>query len=56
MLIDFKKAFDSVSRDFLCDVLKTFGFDKNFINWINLFKIYISSYVIHYRFFFVRTD
>ena len=46
MLIDFKKAFDSVFWNFLCEVLKTFGFDKNFINWIKLFNSDISAYVI----------
>ena len=46
MLIDFKKAFDSVSWNFLYEVLKTFGFDKKFINWIKLFNSDISAYVI----------
>ena len=43
MMIDFKKAFDSVSWNFLCEVLKTFGFDKKFINWIKLFNSDISD-------------
>ena len=37
MLIDFEKAFDSVSWNFLYKVLENFGFNKNFINWIKLF-------------------
>ena len=45
MLIDFKKAFNSVSWDFLYVVLKTFGCDKNFINWIKLFNSDTSAYV-----------
>ena len=45
MLIDFKKAFHSVSWDFLYEVLKTFGFGKNFMNWIKLFNSDISAYV-----------
>ena len=55
MLIDFKKAFDSVSWNFLYEILKTFGFDKNFLNWIKLFNCDISAYVIQCG-FFVRTD
>ena len=34
MLVDFQKAFDSVSWDFLSDVLKFFNFGKDFIKWI----------------------
>ena len=33
-----------MSWDFLSEVLKTFGFDKNFINWIKLFNSDISAY------------
>ena len=55
MLIDFKKAFDSVSWNFLYEILKTFGFDKNFIYWIKLFNSDISAYVIQCG-FFVRTN
>ena len=35
MLIDFEKAFDSVSWSFVLDF---FGFDNDFINWIKLFN------------------
>ena len=46
MLIDFEKAFDSVSWSFLYNVLETFGFDDNFIKWIKLFNNDIKAYVI----------
>ena len=45
MLIDFQKAFDSVSWDFLYMVLKTYGLDENFIDWIKLFNNDITAYV-----------
>ena len=46
MLIDFEKAFDSVSWNFLCKVLENFGFNKNFINWIKLFNKNINAHVL----------
>ena len=45
MLIDFEKAFDSVSWNFLYNVLEAFGFDENFINWIKLFNNDIKAYI-----------
>ena len=45
MLIDFEKAFDSVSWNFLYTVLEAFGFDENFINWIKLFNNGIQEYI-----------
>ena len=41
--IDFKKAFDSVSRDFLFKTLHAFGFGNSFIQWIHTFYENISS-------------
>ena len=38
MQIDFQKAFDSVSWDFLYIVLEKFGFDNKLIKWIRLFN------------------
>ena len=38
MLIDFKKAFDSISWDFLYKVLTRFSFGPDFIQWIKVFN------------------
>ena len=35
--IDFKKAFDTVGRDFLFQTLSVFGFGPSFIQWIHTF-------------------
>ena len=35
MLVDFKKAFDSVYHSFIKNTMRKFNFDKKFINWIN---------------------
>ena len=37
LLIDFEKAFDSISWGFINKVLKFFGFGKSVISWVNLF-------------------
>ena len=34
--MDIEKAFDSLDQSFLISVLKTFGFGKNFIIWIEI--------------------
>ena len=46
MLIDYEKAFYSVSWNFLYKVLDNFGFNKNFINWIKLFNKNINAHVL----------
>ena len=46
MLIDFEKAFDSLSWNFLHNVLTFFGFGKNFIQWIKLFNYNIQATII----------
>ena len=46
VLIDFEKAFDSISWAFLYEVFELFGFSKNFIKWIKLFNNNVTAYVI----------
>ena len=46
MLIDFEKAFDSISWKFLYKVLEFFGFHNMFIKWIKLFNTDIKASVI----------
>ena len=36
IFIDFEKAFDSVSWDFLFKTLEAFNFGENFINWVKI--------------------
>ena len=46
MLIDFEKAFDSVSWEFLYETLKLLGFGPKMIKWITLFNTNIMGYVL----------
>ena len=45
--IDFRKALDTVSRDFLFRTLTSFGFGPSFLQWIYTFYNNISSCVIN---------
>ena len=45
--IDFKKAFDSVSRTFLFRTLSAFCFGPSFIQWIRTFYKNISSCIMN---------
>ena len=36
VMMDVEKAFDSMDHGFLLEVLKTFGFGENFIDWIKI--------------------
>ena len=45
--IDFKKAFDTLSRDFLFKTLYAFGFGNSFIQWVHTFYKNISSCVLN---------
>ena len=38
LLVDFQKAFDSLSWDFINETLTTLNFGNNFIKWINIFQ------------------
>ena len=46
MLIDFEKAFDSISWKFLYNVIKFMGFGTEFIRWIKLFNCSVQASVI----------
>ena len=49
--IDFEKAFDSLSRDFLFKSLESFGFGPSFIAWIKTFYKDITSCVVNNGYF-----
>ena len=46
VMIDFHKAFDSVSWNFIYKTLAFFGFSENFIKWITLFNTEIKAMVL----------
>ena len=46
MLIDFEKAFKSVTWKFLYKALEFYGFSENSIQWIQLFNNDIGTYVL----------
>ena len=46
LLVDFEKAFDSLSWEFINNTLKNFNFGENFIKWITLFQKNSNSRVI----------
>ena len=46
LLIDFEKAFDTISWDFLFCVLKFFNFGDSLIKWVKVFYNNINSAVI----------
>ena len=51
MLIDFEKAFDSVSWKFMYKVLNHFNFSSEFIKWITMFNTEIMGTVLQVGFF-----
>jgi hypothetical protein len=51
LLVDFEKAFDSVSWNFMFKTLRFFKFGENFIKWVNLLFSKASLCVIQNGFF-----
>ena len=47
LLIDFEKAFDSISHSFIIKSLSFFGFGYSFIKWINLILNDVYSCINH---------
>ena len=47
LLIDFEKAFDSISHSFIIKCLHFFGFGLSFIKWINVILNDVSSCINH---------
>ena len=50
LLIDFEKAFDSISHSFIIKSLHFFGFGYSFIKWINLLINDIYSCINHWQY------
>ena len=50
MLIDFEKAFDSISWKFMCKVLNHFNFSNELIKWIKIFNTEITGTVLQVGF------
>ena len=48
LLLDIQKAFDSVSHNFLFQVLAKFNFGDNFIRWIKVLYAERKSYITNY--------
>ena len=46
MLVDFEKAFDTISRNFIFDCLYLFGFGQSLIRWIKTLYKYSSARVL----------
>ena len=47
LFLDIEKAFDSVSHDFLLQILKYFNFGDNFISWVKTLYTNRKSYVLN---------
>ena len=54
MLIDFEKAFDSISWKFLYKVLETFNFGHNLIRWVKILNTDIQASILQCGFFSER--
>jgi exonuclease III len=47
MALDYTKAFDTVSKDFLTDIFEMFGFGQQFIQWVKVLMANTESCVGH---------
>ena len=47
IILDFRKAFDTVEWEFLYKALKTFSFGNDFISWVQTFYGAVQSCVIN---------
>jgi hypothetical protein len=47
MALDYTKAFDTVSKDFLSDVFNIFGFGQQFIQWVKVLMANTESCINH---------
>ena len=56
VLIDFEKAFDSISWKFMYKVLNYFGFGDNFITWIKILNTNIKASVLQSGFLSEQLD
>ena len=45
LLLDFKKAFDSLEWDFLHKVIRKFNFGKNFQHWVQMFYTELEAII-----------
>ena len=47
LAVDFRKAFDSISKDFLSHVLRAFRFDEDFQKWVSVLTKGTASCINH---------
>ena len=45
--VDFEKAFDSISHEFLFKILKLFGFGQSFCSWVKVLYTDITSCIMN---------
>lgn len=45
--VDFEKAFDSISHEFLFKILKLFGFGQSLCSWVKVLYTYITSCIMN---------
>ena len=48
LALDYRKAFDSISKEYLIECFKIFGFGDNFIQWVETLMSGTESSIIHY--------